>query len=571
MRRLALAMVLVCLTGCWTAKKAEDGGALDSEAGSADTRVVDRAIDRSPDQTPPPRTCASRTWGWTSAASMETARKHHSATRLLDGRVLVVGGQGDTTSTNTAYLTSAELYDPALDKWSPAGTLSVGRHTQPAVLLGDGRVLIAGGYRFGASATAELYDGTWRTAASMNVDRYGHALILLPSGEVLAAGGYSDATDGYQASAEIYAPKTDQWKLIAPMPAPRHAGYAATLRAGAKQGQILFAGGSDGKPLASAVIFDPLTMKWDTAAPMTASRQEELGGHPAAAALKDGRVLIAGETEGTAAPGSATLFDATLGWSDAPPMSVPRRVGTLTVLADDTAVAVGGWSTVASIEDKTTEAFDASVGQWLPRGELAQPRLAHSATALLDGSLLVCGGHTGGAVTTSCERLKERGIVAVNDGALPAGGGEALGTPERSAVGNSWRATCDVSVAAIRLALFTEGSAVTDGVEVKVFAHGGTPERPETGKLLGTSKTVEAAWMRAGSRWVGFTFSPPIAVASGQSYYWVAYRTGAADAANYYRIASNQGQYQDGERWDRTGGIWAVDKTSDYRFQIESD
>jgi hypothetical protein len=498
---------------------------------------------------------------------METGRRNHSATRLLDGRVLVVGGQGNSTAGNTAYLAAAELYDPALDTWTPAGALAVGRHSHPAVLLQDGRVLVAGGYRFGASATVEVYDGTWRPAAPMTLDRYGHALAVLPSGEVLAAGGYSDAKNGHQSSAEIYSPSTDQWRSIAAMPVARHKGYAAALRSGAMQGQVLLVGGSNGDPLSSALLFDPVATTWNPVASMTASRQEELGGHPTAAALKDGRVLIAGHSDGTAAPSSATIFDPSVGWSDAAPMGVARRGGTLTVLADETAVAVGG-EDASNGPTANAEAFSSTLGQWLPRGELAEARWMHSATALLDGSLLVCGGYVGTLVTTACERLKERGLVAASGGSLAAG--EPLGTPERSAVGNTWKATCDVSVAAIRLGLGKQGTP-TDGVQVKVFAVGGTPERPETGKLLGVSKTVAAASIGTTSRWIGFTFSPAIAVASGQSYYWVAYRSNAADAAAFYRVASAQGKYADGERWDRTGGIWAVNTASDYQFQIESD
>ena len=84
---------------------------------------------------------------WTATASMSTARGSMTATRLGNGRVLVVGG---------ADVLTAELYDPPTGTWLPAGTLGEPRGLHVAVRLADGRVLVAGGGRY--SARAELYD-----------------------------------------------------------------------------------------------------------------------------------------------------------------------------------------------------------------------------------------------------------------------------------------------------------------------------------------------------------------------------------------------------------------------------
>jgi hypothetical protein len=91
---------------------------------------------------------------------MTTARYSHAATLLLDGLVLITGGQGGLGPP----LESAELYDPAVGTFTAAGTMNGGRlgggrfeHT--ATLLGDGKVLIAGGNEsFPSLATAELYE-----------------------------------------------------------------------------------------------------------------------------------------------------------------------------------------------------------------------------------------------------------------------------------------------------------------------------------------------------------------------------------------------------------------------------
>jgi hypothetical protein len=87
---------------------------------------------------------------WTATASMAVARAGATATRLGNGHVLVVGGEGDT-----AHNSTAELYDPATGTWIPAGTLNEPRTLHVAVRLADGRVLVAGGGWY--SANAELY------------------------------------------------------------------------------------------------------------------------------------------------------------------------------------------------------------------------------------------------------------------------------------------------------------------------------------------------------------------------------------------------------------------------------
>ena len=49
---------------------------------------------------------------WSPAAQMNEIRREHTATRLLDGRVLVVGG-----TRGVGMNASAEIYDPVKDSW----------------------------------------------------------------------------------------------------------------------------------------------------------------------------------------------------------------------------------------------------------------------------------------------------------------------------------------------------------------------------------------------------------------------------------------------------------------------
>ena len=155
---------------------------------------------------------------------MNRARDVATATLLPNGKVLVAGGFSVADATNTT-----ELYDTANNCFAgvpgtpcqtqSAPSMKVARFLASAVLLPNGKVLIAGGFNVadGVLATAELYDpanncfagnpGTrcaGQTTPSMNVARQAASITLLPNGKVLIAGG-SDTTKSLS-STELYDP-----------------------------------------------------------------------------------------------------------------------------------------------------------------------------------------------------------------------------------------------------------------------------------------------------------------------------------------------------------------------------
>ena len=119
-------------------------------------------------------------------------RKPHSHDRLADGRVLVVGG----TSAKGGATNEVEIYDPVTDAWTRADPIKNPRYNHTATILADGRVLVAGGFTPGAFHTAtkkaEVYDPAadrWTVVSSMLEPRAVHAAVLLADGRVLVAGG----------------------------------------------------------------------------------------------------------------------------------------------------------------------------------------------------------------------------------------------------------------------------------------------------------------------------------------------------------------------------------------------
>src|SRR5439155_16524898 len=99
--------------------------------------------------------CVAAPGQWEFTGSLNTARYFHTATLLLDGKVLVAGGK-----IPEHWLKSGRLYDPTTNVWSPTGDLNKARDNHTATLLSDGKVLVAGGFKYPAfeNASSQLYD-----------------------------------------------------------------------------------------------------------------------------------------------------------------------------------------------------------------------------------------------------------------------------------------------------------------------------------------------------------------------------------------------------------------------------
>ncbi len=118
------------------------------------------------------------------------------ATSLVDGRVLVTGGQharGTATS-------NAAIYDPASDRWTIVEPMDSARLKHFAVLLSDGRVLVGGGTPDDEIllATTEVFDPMterFSPGPGMLEPRYKlpGGVVALPGSRALVAGGGSSA------------------------------------------------------------------------------------------------------------------------------------------------------------------------------------------------------------------------------------------------------------------------------------------------------------------------------------------------------------------------------------------
>jgi Galactose oxidase, central domain len=340
--------------------------------------------------------------------SMTTARYGATATLLNDGRVLIVGGDGDGGNRP-----SAELYDPASCTFGATGSMPTTRSGYSATLLKDGRILIVGGYGGAMSilASALLYDpttGAFSPTGLMTTARSNHSATLLSDGRVLIDGGYgngsSPAEPNYLTSAELYDPSTGTFSQTGSMPAGQHGSATALL----PDGRVLFvSGGNPGSypGPASAELYNPATGTFSPTGSMLA------GWASSATVLQDGRVLVLGEVTNlpvgilpVSLP-SAELYDPKTGtFSMTGSFAAPG--GSATLLQDGHVLVLGGSLgevIPGSGAVSTAQLYDPKAGTFAPTGSMTIASVGPTVTQLQDGRVLVAGGARHGDYLATAE------------------------------------------------------------------------------------------------------------------------------------------------------------------------
>jgi hypothetical protein len=242
--------------------------------------------------------------------SLTTPRESAAATVLKDGSVLIVGGYVCSVWPSCTWLASSEVYDPSTGQSVASGSLSQHLIGLSATLLPDSRVLVAGGtsctsqqsHCVAATTAAETYDpasGKFSPVGSMAVGRIGATLTLLENGQVLVAGGI---TNGFStADAEIFDPSTNKFHETGSLVKGRMF-HSATLLS---SGRVLITGGeTSGRPIFTSEIYDPVSGRFSASGDLLSTQRRST-----AALLPDGTVLVAGD--GTAT--SAEIYDPVTG------------------------------------------------------------------------------------------------------------------------------------------------------------------------------------------------------------------------------------------------------------------
>jgi hypothetical protein len=141
----------------------------------------------------------------------------NATTALDDGRLLFSGVPDGTSSNGTLHATRCYVYDPATESFTETGAFGRSRPDHTATKLGDGRVLVVGGHHSDPIGSAEIWDpstGEWTASdARLTTPRSRHMAARLGGGLVVIAGGNTTSqTIGDQTDdVEVYDPEDDRF------------------------------------------------------------------------------------------------------------------------------------------------------------------------------------------------------------------------------------------------------------------------------------------------------------------------------------------------------------------------
>lgn len=293
---------------------------------------------------------------WTTMASMPTARSH-PAVAGYEGKIYSFGGGGDAFKS----LCISEVYDPNSNEWFELSSMPTMRSGALAATVGDAIFVMGGGFkktdgRFKFLTAVEIYypkEDRWERGPDL-LQPHDYPASAVVDGQVYIVGGHHpDATEGGPQTdpafsfSERWDGKSERWEAISPMPTPRFAASAVSIR-----DQLWVMGGVAATPEGFheydlIECYDPkkgtwfrsaLALPWPSAGQGTCitgnhlysfggfRKGKGIGKHGAVCNLLEGR------------------------WSLLPPMPLNRAAMGVAVV-DETIYLIGGWRADRSVKD----------------------------------------------------------------------------------------------------------------------------------------------------------------------------------------------------------------------------
>ena len=227
--------------------------------------VVSGGYDEAPDRAEPLRRRSVVEWlpgtvNWSQLPDLPEGRTSAATVSLPDGRTLCIGGGDSTLEKNCWALASTVVLSADRSNWTAISPMAEPRDGAAAVLLDDGKVIVAGGQNGDGQASAlksaEIWDPmfeNWSPLPPMNVKRSSASACVLPSGRVAVVGGEGDLA----ATGEVYDPTRGVWEPLPDMPHP-----CGDPLAPVPGGLIVVSCQVEPTPVALSQLYDEASNKW---------------------------------------------------------------------------------------------------------------------------------------------------------------------------------------------------------------------------------------------------------------------------------------------------------------------
>ncbi|MDQ4502250.1 fibronectin type III domain-containing protein [Sinomonas sp. ASV322] len=292
------------------------------------------------------------------------------------------------------------VYDPATKTFTtitaPSSIFCSGNAKLP-----DGRVLVAGGYGVSTTGNLGLTDvnvfdpssQSWSRLASMNYPRWYPDLVELPDGRYVAISGNSSSASAWADTPELYDPATNTWTALSKISTSQVHEEEYPFSYLAPNGKVFTIGPSEDV----SFWLDPSAQTWTSVGASGLTNGSSVMYRPGKILYSGGAPSVTLTTTAVAKAATIDLTAAAPAWKSIAPMNYPRVYHTLVTLADGRVLAVGGEATSDQTQATTgvlpAEIWDPTTGAWSVIGPMAAARNYHSTAVLQpDGSVLVAGG-----------------------------------------------------------------------------------------------------------------------------------------------------------------------------------
>ena len=319
--------------------------------------------------------------------TMNDSRAFHNGVQLQDGRFMVIGGnQGPYGSAGNYYtkiLNTCEIYDPATGTWSNTANMLTHRAGANALVLPDGRVIVAGGSEGNAShnladisdllgtamKTTEIYNpatNSWSWGPNMSEPKAGAMSVVLNDGRWMIAGGITHTTifgldiPDFSNNISIYNPTTNSFSNAGTMKDKRALGAMTVMG----NGKVFIAGGGGGDilnigPIRKTEVYNPSNNS--TTRKSDLSKDSAFG---VAVTLANGTAMVIGGANGSlddpAPINNCWVYNDATGTLSAAASMPESHAGGVVLTAKDGTVFISGGETNNGLSTNVARSYSAN-------------------------------------------------------------------------------------------------------------------------------------------------------------------------------------------------------------------